>query len=700
MPRHKSNLSIVAAAGLMVACCTFACASRAPGPDTISGVAGGNSSPSPLSIAQAPPSVSLEPLPNKEFLQKNSMLLIYPRADAEINAPSTFFVGATAPGSTLTLNGAPVRTNAQGFFAHVAPLKRGQNQFSLVRNGQTADAITLKVKRPAAPSAMAGPLKIDGTSVHPSEDIGVTAGDIVPFSVRAPAGSAVAVFVGTKKIPLASAAAGKVNVGLNTTFGVTYQAGVARDPNLYVGFYKVQPGDAFDHAAPKFVASKGGQSTQFVSKKTITVFAQPKILQTAHAETIVRLGPGAARTTPAPEGVRLLVDGYYGTQTRCELAPGKHVWIDREDLKEDAEPGRPPLSTVRTMNLESDPLSARIVIPLDQRLPFQIEQTLNPNRLTLKLYGATADTDWIGPAPPAGAPGAAGQNGAPGAGAEKPEGNLIPGSRQEESALIKNVVWRQTSDRVYQVVVDLKLKQQWGFWGDYEGTNLVLHVRKPPNVVPGSGSLKNLIVCVDPGHGGKETGAFGLTGVRESQINLAIGLKLKELLERAGATVIMTRTSDDITVSLPDRTNTAAAANANLLISVHNNSLPDGRDPWKERGTSTYYYQPQSLALARTLKDNVVGSTGFPDFGTRYQNLALCRPSKMLASLVEVGFMIHPDEYAQLLQPSLHEKAAAGIVNGVKKFLAAQLQTPAATSNSNQMDAQDTNDTEEQGQDR
>lgn len=687
MQRNKSShLAIVAAAGLMVACSTFACASRTAAPDTISGAASSGQAQSPLTIAQAPPTVSLEPLPNKEFLQKNSMLLIYPRANSEINAPSTFFVGAAAPGSSLTLNGAPVRTNAQGFFAHVAPLKRGQNQFTLARNGQAGEAIMLKVKRPSAPSTISGPLRIDGISAHPSEDIGVAAGDIVPFSVRAPAGSAVAVLIGTRKIPLSSAAAGKVNVGLNTTFGVTYQAGVSRDPHLYVGFYKVQTDDAFDHVAPKFVASKGGQSVQFVSKKTVTVFAQPKILQTAHAETIVRLGPGAARTTPAPEGVRLLVDGYYGTQTRCELAPGKHVWIDREDLKEDAEPGRPPLATVRTMNLESDPLSARIVIPLDQRLPFQIEQSLNPNRLSLKLYGATADTDWIGPSPP-------GSTSAPA------EGNLTPGSRAEEAALIKNVVWRQTADRVYQVVVDLKLKQQWGFWGDYEGTNLVLHVRKPPSVVPGSGSLKNLIVCVDPGHGGKETGAFGLTGVRESQINLAIGLKLKELLEQAGATVIMTRTSDDITVSLPERVNTAAAANANLLISVHNNSLPDGHDPWKERGTSTYYYQPQSQALARTLKDNVVATTGFPDFGTRYQNLALCRPSKMLASLVEVGFMIHPDEYAQLLQPSLHEKASAGIVNGIKKFLTAQLRAPAAPSSS-QLDARDTGDTEEQGQDR
>jgi N-acetylmuramoyl-L-alanine amidase len=678
MPLSKrSHLALVAAAGLMVAWGTFACASRAPTSDG-AGTTGATTLNIPgRQLAQAPATVSLEPLPNKEFLQANGMLLIYPRAGGEINAPSTFFVGAAPPGSSLTLNGTPVRLNAQGYFAHTAPLKRGENQFTLVRDGQTDQAIKLKVKRSPTP----GPtVALDPKSVQPSEDVGVTSGDMVPFAVRAAPGSAVAAVVGNRKIALTSAARGRVNLGLNTAFGVTYQAGAAKDPNFYVGFYRVQATDAWDHVQPKFVASKAGKTTQTVSPKSITVFLQPKVLQTAHDETIVRVGPGAGRTTPLPEGVRMLVDGYFGSQTRCELAPGKHVWIAREDLKEDSDPGHPPLSTVRTMNLGSDSLSARVVIPLDQRLPFQLEQSVNPNRLVLRLYGATADTDWVGPGPPAGSslgsPGAA----VPGGTATPAEGGLMPGSTQEEFALIRNVGWRQTADRIYQVTVDLKPKQQWGYWADYEGTNLVVHARKPPNIVAGGASLRNLIICVDPGHGGKESGAFGCSGVRESQVNLSISLKLKDLLEQAGATVVMTRVTDDVEVSLADRVNTAVAANANLLISVHNNSLPDGRDPWKERGTSTYYYQGQSLPLARSLKDGVVAKTGFPDFGCRWQNLALCRPSKVPACLVEVGFMIHPDEYAQLLQPSVQQRAANGIVSGVKKFLATSGPVPPAAS--------------------
>lgn len=670
----KSRLALIASAGVVVSLGTFACAGQSPAPSTA-----GSDSAQPAPTAAIDP---LAPIPNKGFAQKNGMLLIYPREGSVINAPTTFFVGAVPPGSTLTLNGVSVRVNAQGYFAQTAPLKRGENTFQLARNGQTGDALTVKVKRPGAAAALSSVLTMDNSSAMPREDVGVSVGDLVPFSVRAAAGSAVAVQIGARRIPLSNAPKSKVNLGLNTTFGVTYQAGEARDPNLYAGFYRVQSGDAWDKVQPKFVASKDGKTVQFVSPKHITVISQPRVLQTAHDDTIVRVGPGQGRTTPLPQGVRMLVDGFFGDQTRCALEKDKHVWIAREDLQEDSDPGRAPASTVRTLNLGTDTLSLRLTVPLDQRLPFQIEQK-TPSKLVLKIFGATADTDWVGAEPPARsngtdnftshgdgatATGSAQTGGAVGGG-----GGLAPGSSEEAFAYTDGVTWNQERDGVYTVTVNLKQKQQWGFWADYDGTNLVLHSRKAPK-----GGLRDMVICVDPGHGGKETGAFGCSGVRESQINLQIGLRLKEQLEQAGAKVVMTRTTDDVDVSLQDRVNTAIACNANLLISVHNNSLPDGRDPWKERGTSTYYYQPQSLTFARNLKDGVVSATGFPDFGTRWQNLALCRPSKMLACLVEVGFMIHPDEYAQLLQPSLQKRAAQGIVSGIKKFIATSANTPPA----------------------
>jgi N-acetylmuramoyl-L-alanine amidase len=152
-------------------------------------------------------------------------------------------------------------------------------------------------------------------------------------------------------------------------------------------------------------------------------------------------------------------------------------------------------------------------------------------------------------------------------------------------------------------------------------------------------------------------------------VNLAIAARLKEALEGLGARVIMTRTSEAQTVSLADRVRIAEEAGADLLISVHNNALPDGRDPWQEHGTSSYWYHPQAIELARTVKASLTQALGFPDFGTLYQNLALTRPSRMPAVLVEVGFMINPDEYSKLIDPGVQQRAADAIAHGIHTYV-------------------------------
>lgn len=131
----------------------------------------------------------------------------------------------------------------------------------------------------------------------------------------------------------------------------------------------------------------------------------------------------------------------------------------------------------------------------------------------------------------------------------------------------------------------------------------------------------------------------------------------------------MTR-EEDIDVSLNDRVAFARDKKVDLLISVHNNALPDGRDPLKEHGTSTYRYHPQSIELARCLKDSMVKELELPDLGARYQNLALCRPTAMQAVLVEVAFMVNPDEYSNLINSQWQNKAARSLVNGLLSYFA------------------------------
>jgi N-acetylmuramoyl-L-alanine amidase len=195
-------------------------------------------------------------------------------------------------------------------------------------------------------------------------------------------------------------------------------------------------------------------------------------------------------------------------------------------------------------------------------------------------------------------------------------------------------------------------------------------VKRAPELVPGHTAkrLDGLSICLDPGHGGSESGAIGCGGMTEADINLGISLKLRDLLEREGAHVIMTRTTN-AEVSLAKRVEIANQNNVDILLSVHNNALPDGRDPWTEHGTSSYWYHPQSTELAHALKIGIEHHLAFGDLATRWQNLALTRPSAMLSVLTESGFMVNPDEYAILEEPAGQEEAAQGMLKGLIDYL-------------------------------
>ena len=87
---------------------------------------------------------------------------------------------------------------------------------------------------------------------------------------------------------------------------------------------------------------------------------------------------------------------------------------------------------------------------------------------------------------------------------------------------------------------------------------------------------ERLLVVLDPGHGGNDPGAVG-NGLREKDINLAIGLKMEKSLRDRGFDVKMTRTTD-VYLKLQERTDFANNANADMFVSIHVNSLPPGQN--------------------------------------------------------------------------------------------------------------------------
>jgi N-acetylmuramoyl-L-alanine amidase len=201
------------------------------------------------------------------------------------------------------------------------------------------------------------------------------------------------------------------------------------------------------------------------------------------------------------------------------------------------------------------------------------------------------------------------------------------------------------------------------FWDRAQGA-LVLRVRRPPVVDPAA-PLRGLTIAVDPGH--PPIGATGPTGLYEPVPTLAIGLEVKRLLEAQGATVFMTRTTAD-PVPLNDRPVMARRANAHALVSIHLNALPDGVNPFVSNGTGAYYFQPQSIPLARALQQGMVARMGLKNLGINYDNLALARPTWMPAVLCEGAFLMLPQQEYALRTPQFQAAYAQGVVDGLTQF--------------------------------
>lgn len=201
----------------------------------------------------------------------------------------------------------------------------------------------------------------------------------------------------------------------------------------------------------------------------------------------------------------------------------------------------------------------------------------------------------------------------------------------------------------------------------YKNDKLVLKIRKPLEIKP-ENTLNNVKIVIDAGHGGCEAGAIGGCGDKEKDVNLAIAKELENELESRGAKVIMTRENDE-EISLKDRVKITKDKEAAILISIHANALPDGQDPIKCRGTSVYYYHNQAKPLAECILKSMTTQLGTQNDKVRQGSLALVRPTASVSVLIEVAYMINPDDYVLLLDKNFQKKCAKAIADGIGEYL-------------------------------
>lgn len=203
-------------------------------------------------------------------------------------------------------------------------------------------------------------------------------------------------------------------------------------------------------------------------------------------------------------------------------------------------------------------------------------------------------------------------------------------------------------------------------------------------VVAGGTPLFGATVVLDPGHGGDEPGALGAGGLREADVNLAVARRAADRLTAAGATVVLTRTTD-VRVTLATRALLATRLRARALVSVHHNADPDG--PSDRPGTEVWHRvdDPASRRLAGLVQEEVAPAfaayDGVPwqadrDAGAKSRRRArgddyygILRAADVPAVISEGLFLSNPPEAALLARSDVQQAEAEALSRAVARFL-------------------------------
>ncbi len=188
-------------------------------------------------------------------------------------------------------------------------------------------------------------------------------------------------------------------------------------------------------------------------------------------------------------------------------------------------------------------------------------------------------------------------------------------------------------------------------------------------------------IVIDAGHGKPDEGAESSTGTTEAAINLKIALKLQNLLEQSGTTVILTRSDENAIYNIDSKTlkqkkisdihNRVKIGNessADIFVSIHLNKIPESQyDGWQ-----TFYKEGSSEGqkLAVAIQNNLNNSIQKENnrIAKTIDNIYIINHVEIPITIVECGFLSNPEEEKQLLEDKYQDKLAWGIYNGIIEY--------------------------------
>lgn len=338
---------------------------------------------------------------------------------------------------------------------------------------------------------------------------------------------------------------------------------------------------------------------------------------------------GGAKMGYIDTGVMLkIIDSSRG-QCLVRLSKNHTAYVSRQHITKDTATKLKTFYLTNSWSVRGDKDYDYVSFNVDEKLPYKSWMEINPSKIMVELYGVQSNTNWI--------------------------------TQLKTAKEVKNIYFSQVEDDVVRVTIELKHKQHWGYTVGYRNKTLSVRIRRQPEAL----KVKKLLIAIDAGHGGTNTGASGrTTKVLEKDYTIRFASELEKILQRKGAQVIMTRTSDT-TIDNVDRVLLLQQQMPDLLISIHLNSAGN-----KEvKGVSTYYKHVGFRPLTTNILERML-QLDLNEFGNiGHFNFIPNAPTDFPNCLVEVAFLSNVDDEKKIINPRFHSKVAKKIHAGIKDWL-------------------------------
>lgn len=570
--------------------------------------------------------------------------LIYPKNnDYVFSSDSIFIYGNVQPPTTeFWIEKVPVKLFPNGSFLKMFPLDPKNLAFHCqATTGKDTISKILQVRIPDyLLTSPAEPLLFDTSYIFPKLPVILRAGDQLRVAVKGtPGGSAFLDIEGLLfDLPLYELPADRQRFWGNAIYGGVQPVKARGVSGVYTGTFLLDSLHRGENRMIRFRLTKANRDTiSLIAPGTMTIDSAKFPMQAKLATPIFR--PDIQRHGNAmfliPTDTPVPITAKYGNYVRFALGKSEIVWLPVDSLEILSK--TKPLTPARLLGnwMRREDRRTTFYFQMNHPVIVKIDPAKLPSSLVLTFWDLQ---------------------------------NIIqPFGIPKNHPLIEKIGWRKVSDHVQEFLIELKKTQIWGYQLEYHRNNLILELKDPPALAQWPGSaLRGLMITLDPGHN-PDTGAIGPSGLMEKDINLIVCERIKQLLMQKGAFVLLTR-EDEYGIDLETRPKLAQFVDADVLISIHFNSLPDGVNPYKNSGTSTYYYQPHSYKLAQIIHNRLLQYLKLPDYGLYHRNFVLTKPTDLLAVLVEPAFIIHPAEEMLIRSPEFQNKIAQAIVDALEEF--------------------------------